>query len=178
MVTATPTDVSGTPPDLPAPNLSAQDLPAPNLPAYWADPNPADPGEAVGGAAIRAIAGVLFATHEGPPPEDRLRWLAARVHDHRARVGGRGMLVFRIAVFAAMWIAPLWSFRLPTLSRLPHEARVEVLDRWERSPAGMSLFAIKAILCIIWFEHPAEAEAIGFDGLPLTPDPARGSLHG
>lgn len=123
--------------------------------------------------AVRAVAGVLFATPEGPPSDEALAWLDAQVQRHRRDVGGRGMFVFAFALFSLTWLAPLWSFRLPTLGRLSLERRAHVLERWERSPFGMTLFAVKAILCILWFEHPDAAEHMGFDGRPLIEAPVR-----
>lgn len=136
-------------------------------PEYWVDQDYEAGERFEGGAAVKAVAAVLFARADGPAPDARLRWLASRVQDMRERIGGRGMFVFRVAVLLAMWAAPLWSLRVPPLSRHEIPVRARVLERWERSPFGMSLFAIKAILCIAWFEHPAEAAAMRFDGRPL-----------
>lgn len=85
------------------------------------------------------------------------------------------MFVFAFALFCLTWLAPLWSFSLPTLGSLSLEKRAHALERWERSPFGMTLFAVKAILCILWFEHPDAAAHMGFDGRPLIEAPIRPS---
>jgi len=105
----------------------------------------------------------MFADHSGPPEDARLNWLCARVDEFVSEVGGKGALAFRLSLFATSWLAPLWSFRLPRLRRTPFEERVKILDRWERSPFGMSLFAIKAFATMHYFEHPDVAAEVSFD---------------
>lgn len=82
-------------------------------------------------------------------------------------IGGRGMFVFGFGLWAVTWLAPLWSFRLPSLGRHEMAVRRAIVERWERSPFGMSIFAVKAILSILYFEHAGAAEELGFDGAPM-----------
>ncbi len=77
------------------------------------------------------------------------------------------MLVFGFGLWAVTWLAPLWSFRIPSLGRHEVSARREIVEKWERSPFGMTIFAVKAILSILYFEHAGSAEELGFDGRPL-----------
>ena len=57
----------------------------------------------------------------------------------------------------------------PTLLRsMPLELRIRVLDRMERSFAGALIVALKAALCIVYYEHPGAAAEIGFDGGSLV----------
>ncbi|MFT6397688.1 MAG: hypothetical protein ACJAYU_002443 [Bradymonadia bacterium] len=94
-------------------------------------------------------------------------WLEARLAEMRREVGGRGMFVFGFGLWAVSWLAPLWSFRTPSLGRHDLPARRAIVEKWERSPFGLTIFAVKAILCILYFEHPGAAEELGFDGEPL-----------
>ncbi|MCA9515530.1 MAG: hypothetical protein KC635_11345, partial [Myxococcales bacterium] len=64
-------------------------------------------------------------------------------------------------------VAPWLAGRLGPLERLPVSERVAALERLERSPLGLSVFALKATLAILYFEHPDAAAEIGFDGRGL-----------
>lgn len=143
-------------------------------PAHWVDHDPVT-SDAVHNAAVIAVAETLFAVSSDEAPQALSR-LDYEVADMRQRIGGKGMFVFGLSVFALYWIAPLWSLTLPTLARHSLEKRADILERWERSPFGMSLFAVKAILCIVWFEGADAAAGMKFDGQPLrTSRPLPGS---
>ncbi len=117
---------------------------------------------------LRGIAEVMFASDDGPPRPDIVAWLCGETDDYLRRVGGKAALIFRASVFAADWVAPIWSFRLPPLRKMNWVDRTLVLKRWEESPLGLSLFAVKAITSSIWFEHPDVARRSKFDGEPLV----------
>ncbi len=146
------------------------------VPAHWVshDSEASSPGRAVNPAVI-AVAEVLFQTHASQPDRAPLERLDAEVADMRSQISGLGMLVFALGLFAITWVAPLWSFKLPRFARHDAATRAHILERWERSPFGMSLFAVKAILCIVWFEHPDAAAHMNFDGQPLRPSLAPGA---
>jgi hypothetical protein len=117
--------------------------------------------------AIRAIAEATFATRTGPPPAARLEWLDGEVADFLARSGSRSRFLFAFMVFVVSAIAPLLIARLPPLRRLPLAERIVALSRLERRFAE-PLLAVKAILCLIYYEHPEAAREVGFDGACLT----------
>lgn len=140
------------------------------LPSHWVDQHPEQHSNAPKPAwqrELHALASVLFATPAGAPPTERLNWTVYQVADLLAKVKGRGALVYRVSLVVVAWFAPLMIFRLPTLGRLSFEERVRALHRFEKSPLGLMLFAIKAMLCIVYYEHPDAAAEIGFDGLGL-----------
>lgn len=111
-----------------------------------------------------SIAEVLFAQEGEPPPPQRLRWLCEKTRLFAEDVGGRGIFAFRAGVFLAEWVAPVLVGQLPPLRQLDFHTRVEALERMERSPLGLALFAVKGVACINYFEHPDTARAVGFDG--------------
>jgi hypothetical protein len=43
----------------------------------------------------------------------------------------------------------------------------------ERSALGLAVFGAKAILCIVYYEHPDAAGAVGFDASCLDGERAR-----
>ena len=118
--------------------------------------------------SLYKVAEALFCAPEGPPPPARLRWLCAEVDDFTARVGSRSRKVFRLSLFLVVWIAPLLLLR-PLPARFGSvERRVTLLGRIERSALCFPLLAVKAILCIIYYEHPDSAREISFDGRCLA----------
>ena len=44
---------------------------------------------------------------------------------------------------------------------LPLEARIQALERFENGPLGIAMFAVKTLLCFIWYEHPDSAIEAG-----------------
>ncbi len=114
--------------------------------------------------ASYALAETLFTTAEGPPDEERLTWLVNDLDHFLSHAGPRARSVYRLCLFAVSSLAPAMIFKLPPFRRLSLEDRAHALERMEQSPVGMAVFGAKAILCILWFEHPASAREIGFDG--------------
>ena len=121
--------------------------------------------------AVRALAEALFATEAGPPPPDRLDWLTGEFDDFLGHAGTRTRLVMRLSLFAVSCLAPLRlsPWRWPPLHALPLAERIEALDRLEKSRAVLPLLALKAILSVLYYEHPDAAREIGFDGACLLP---------
>lgn len=146
-------------------------LPTPTtLPAYWVDQTPdahAAPLTAGWHRDLHALASVLFATDAGLPPQARLNWTVRQIDDILGTIRGRGAFVYRLSVAVVSWLAPLLVFRFPTFRRLSQDQRILALERFEKSPLGLMLFAIKALLCITYYEHPDAAKDIGFDGRGL-----------
>lgn len=110
----------------------------------------------------RIIAEALFATGEGPPPAARLDWLAAETEDFLARSGWRTRLVVGLALFAVWMLAPLLVFRFTSLRRMSVPERAHALQRLEDT-FGAPVLAVKAMLCVLYYEHPDAARGVGFD---------------
>lgn len=117
--------------------------------------------------AARALAEAIFSTDAGPPPGERLDWLMGELDDFLGRAGPRARALLRLSVFAVSWLAPLLSFKVQPLRTLALAARIDALERLERSRAAMPLLATKAVLSILYYEHPDAAGEIGFDGACL-----------
>jgi hypothetical protein len=113
-----------------------------------------------------SLAEAIFSTEEGPPPSARLAWLCADMRDFLAKSGPQARTIFTVALFVASWILPFTIGRFPSLARLSVKERAEALERFESGSVAQSaaILALKATLCIVYFEHPDAARAIGFDG--------------
>jgi len=118
---------------------------------------------------IRAFAEAVFATGDGPPPALRLDWLCAEVEDFLARIGP-ARRTFLIGVFALSILVPLFSGRFTKMSSIPLPERVVTLTRIEDSALGGIVLGMKMLLCILYYEHPASARSVGFDGRCLVDD--------
>ena len=114
-----------------------------------------------------AVAETLFSTADGPPPVERLAWLGDELDDFFAHAGDRSRWVFLLCIHAIDRVAPLFVRRLARFSALALDERLVALERFEASPAGLAFFGAKAALCIVWYEHPAAARDVGYDGLCL-----------
>jgi hypothetical protein len=137
-----------------------------------AQPSPAQPSPAplprrVVGAAtvrrIRLIGEALFSTDAGPPPLDRLDWLTDETEDFLSRSGARARWMFTLLVLVTVVLAPVFIGRFTPLSRLERRDRIAALGALERH-FGEPLLAIKAILCLIYYEHPDAARDVGASG--------------
>lgn len=120
-------------------------------------------------AAARCIAETLFTQESGPPPPARLDWMARDLGDFFGHVTLRARLLFRACVATVFWIAPLLLAKLPPLSRLSAGDRVRAIERFERTPISMALLGAKAILSIVYYEHPDAADEIGWDQRCMGP---------
>lgn len=122
----------------------------------------------------RAVAEAIFSKGGEAPPADRIEWVIAELFDLLARAGGRAGLVLRASLFIVSWLGPVLIGRAPGIARLPLALRVRALERLERSALAAPLTGVKAVLCILYYEHPDAAREVGIDGLCLvTPEGAR-----
>jgi hypothetical protein len=120
--------------------------------------------------AASAIAEAVFARGGQPPPAERISWLEREFEDFLARSGTRSRVVLSVMVWLVSLLAPLFIRRVVTLRSLSVPDRVRALTRLEKG-FGEPLLAIKAMLCLLYYEHPDAAREVGFDGQCLTPRP-------
>lgn len=104
--------------------------------------------------AARAVAEALFATEDGPADPARIEWVAAELMDFMARAPGRARLLLTLSLFALTWVAPFFVWSFGPLAGLDLAARARALERVERSRLGPAALGSKAMLCLLWFEHP------------------------
>lgn len=115
----------------------------------------------------RAIAQALFATDEGTCPDHRLDWLDDELAHFFAQAGARARFSFWLCVTAISIVAPWFVGSLRPLRALPEAHRAEAIERMEKSPFALPIFGAKAVLCILYYEHPEAAAKIGFDATCL-----------
>lgn len=113
---------------------------------------------------LRAVAEAVFADQRGPPPAARLDWVLVEFEDFLTMAGTRARLVLRAALFAVTVLAPLFVRALPPLRRLPVAKRSVALERMEASFASAAVLAVKAFLCLLYYEHPEVQAEVGYVG--------------
>ena len=104
--------------------------------------------------SLRAFAEALFSTEAGPPAAERMDWLMKEMEEYLQLAGPGARLIFGLALFTVTWLSPLFIRRLPTLRHLELAERVEALTRMEESFASAPVLAVKAFLCVVYYEHP------------------------
>lgn len=108
-----------------------------------------------------AVAEALFATATGPPPAARVSWLIDDLTHFLGAVGGRSRLAFRAALTTVVHASPKLVLSLRAFHKLSLEDRIRALDRLEHGPLGMAVFAVKTLMCLIWYEHPDSEIEVG-----------------
>lgn len=117
---------------------------------------------------LRSIAEAVCWGPHGAPGADRLDWLVADAEDFLAHAGPRTRFVIGISLAAVCLLAPLFVGRF-RLSKLGLRERVRALAALERSRLSAPLFATKAFLSLLYYEHPEAQREVGFDGACLAP---------
>lgn len=112
-----------------------------------------------------AVGEALFSKGGAPPPQERMAFLRSETADYMARGGPLLRLQITIAALVVSVVAPLYLGRLGTTRGLPLERRVRALSSMEHGAGAPLLIAVRALLCMIYYEHPdAAADA----SLPRT----------
>lgn len=115
-------------------------------------------------ARARAVAEALFATAEGAPPPKRLDWVERELRSFLGHAGAQARFVFGASVYAVTLLGPLVAGKLGGFAALGLADRMRVLEKVEKSFLSTPLLGVKAILCIVYFEHPEAARHIGATG--------------
>ncbi|MDP1823428.1 MAG: hypothetical protein Q8L48_09305 [Archangium sp.] len=119
--------------------------------------------------SLRAFAEALFSTEEGPPSVERMDWLMKEMDEYLLLAGPGARVIFGLALFVVVWLSPLFIGRLPTLRSLEVPERVEALTRMEESFASAPVLAVKAFLCVVYYEHPDVQREVGHVGPSTFP---------
>jgi heme/copper-type cytochrome/quinol oxidase subunit 1 len=113
---------------------------------------------------VRAFAESFFATDEGKPDAEHLDWALDELGQMLAHAGVRARFLFRMSVFTMTYLVPLVLMGMPRrFSQLADPDRLEALHRAERSPAGLAVFLVRAMISFTYYEHPRGAASIGWD---------------
>ncbi len=116
---------------------------------------------------MRVVAEAVFSDGEGPPDADRMDWLIRDVDDFLEHIGDSRRSVIG-ALFGLHAVTPVVTRSGQSLARMSIPERIEALTKVEESFASGLLLAVKALLCIIYYEHPDAGREIGFDAGCLT----------
>jgi hypothetical protein len=108
----------------------------------------------------RAIAEAVFARDGHAPPQERLSWLDGELEDFLARAGTRSRVMLTFSFWLVAVAAPLSFGRWARLEALQLAERIRALAALERA-LPEPLLAVKALLCLIYYEHPDAAREVG-----------------
>jgi len=122
---------------------------------------------------LMSVAEALFSTYDGAPPPERIAWLRGELSDFMSRSTRTGRALFTLAAIVISIVAPLRVGSLPPFRRMSLKQRVHALQKFETSKLAPLLIAVRAIVCLIYYEHPDAVHALGFD----AKGPAAGKLY-
>jgi len=118
---------------------------------------------------VRAVAEALFTDPERPESmsSERLDWVVAEADDfagHASKQLGTGLL---LALLLLEWLPLLVVGRFSRASSLSVGDRIGYIAKLEGH--AIPIFALlvvawKTMLTFVWFEHPENASALGYDG--------------
>lgn len=123
---------------------------------------------------LMLIAEALFSRDASPPPAARIAWLRGEMGDFLSRAAPLGRLLFVMGSLVVSLWAPVLVGSLPPLSRLSFARRVQALTKFESRRVAPVLIALRAILCLLYYEHPDAAQDVGID----ASGPPGGKLFG
>jgi hypothetical protein len=113
--------------------------------------------------AARGIAEALFSSGGAPARPERVQWLMTELDLTLLQGGWRVGGGYRLMISTVSWLAPLMVLRPRPLWRLGVSERVHALRRLERSPLASVFLAVKALLCLIYYEHPEAIRETGYE---------------
>jgi hypothetical protein len=122
---------------------------------------------------IRALAEAVFSNEGVIPSTHRLNWLMDEINDFLTKAGALSRTSYLAALYALTSSAPLFVASVKPFHKLSLAKRVTALQRVENSPISGTLFASKALLCLLYYEHPEVGPEVGFDGHCLKGKPSQ-----
>lgn len=110
---------------------------------------------------IESISEAFFSADTVPMDPKRLRWLTREYCDFMGRAQAKQRFLFSTAVTIIAYLAPLFIWKIGPFSALNFDDRVRALKVFERRKIGRLLIPVRAILCLMYYEHPDAAQTLG-----------------
>ncbi|MBI4817836.1 MAG: hypothetical protein HY791_16365 [Deltaproteobacteria bacterium] len=120
--------------------------------------------ESLAPAAV-GLAEALFDRGAGIPA-DRIEWTLHEVDELSIASGFKTRALFLVTLFLVEHLSFLFG-ELAKLSDLDLRSRVRYLARLDASPLAALVALPKALLCLVYFEHPEALRETGYDGKPM-----------
>lgn len=119
--------------------------------------------------AARLVAEALFQDEDGVSPDPaELDALETELADFARSAGGWATFLLSACLLVVSVLVPVFARKLASLGGLSVDQRRAALERMEESGLSLPFLAVKAILCLVHYEHPDAAARIGFDGRCLS----------
>ncbi len=112
-------------------------------------------------ARAAALAEALFTPEASAADAARIAWLVDELDDLCAHGGDQPRRVLVASLAAIDAAPPVVLGRLASFRALSIPDRVRLLERLERTGLGLALLGAKAMLSIVWHEHPESEHEIG-----------------
>jgi len=110
---------------------------------------------------IKCISETFFSADTTPVDSQRLEWLVREYCDFMSRAPKKQRFLFRTAITVIAFLAPLFIWKIGPFSTLNFRDRVRALRVFEHRKIGKILVPVRAILCLIYYEHPEAARTLG-----------------
>ncbi|MEE2900687.1 MAG: hypothetical protein VYC39_00060 [Myxococcota bacterium] len=119
---------------------------------------------------IHYISEAFFSADTSPMDSKQLEWLVREYCDFMSRAPTKQRFLFRTAVTVIAFLSPLFIWKLGPFSTLSFNQRIRALRQFEQRKIGRILIPVRAILCLIYYEHPEAAKTLGLatERQPLT----------
>ena len=118
--------------------------------------------------SIRAISEAIFSEDSEAMDQARLDWLVYQYDDFMSRAPAKQRLLFSLATTILSILSPLFILRPVGFSSLTHQDKIRALRKFESRPVGKLLIPVRAILCLIYYEHPHAAEQLELHKTPTS----------
>lgn len=112
---------------------------------------------------VRAFAEAFFSRDYDAPDPARMDWFLDDLEDFVGRLNPRARGLFHLVMTIPTYVAPLYVKHVGRLADLPLRGRIHALEVLESSSLGLPLFAAKAMVSLVYYEHPDSAREIGWD---------------
>jgi hypothetical protein len=114
-------------------------------------------------APLLALARGLYDRGQGVP-EERAAWAVNDLGSFLEHAGRRTSLLLAVATLVLEWCPLFFIGAFSRMSRLSNERLSRYLERFDRSRLALVLMLPKALLSLVYYEHPDAIRETGYDG--------------
>ncbi len=114
-------------------------------------------------APLLALARGLYDRGQGVP-EARAEWAVNDLASFVQHAGRRTAFLLALTTLVVEWCPLLFIGAFSRMSRLSSDGLARYLERFDRSRLSIVLILPKALLSLVYYEHPEAIRETGYDG--------------